>query len=447
MSTRPSRSVSSPPRVLRVSTCSRTATSGPPEPAIPSPGASGRAAGAAGPPGAAGRRGSGGRPPWPPPGGPCPGRCAPAGPGPRWSAAAASLSIRCSPASWFICAASSGTDAGADEVHAALGEGPHLRGGTGADPAGQQPQVLAGQVAVLLRTGQGELLGQRLGVQHEPGVRVPARGDLAQRAQGVEAGEQGRREAGAAGVQPQRRRAGQDADAVVAPDRGVVLDPLRVVPHPVQVDHPRPGLLGGLQQGAVDVVRHPGDQVARRVAPAGRPVLPHQVEVAADSAAGHDHGRCGERELPDHGVRRAYAAGQLAALEHLAGQLDAVGPRLDRRDPVPRPDPHLSGLQHPSANGSTSPGPVPQVRWKRGPSCRDRGRCTRRARPTAPAGTSARRARAATTAARRPRSARTPRPSGAARSPPAGRTRRCPASRPGPARPSPGSAAAAAPGC
>src|SRR4029453_10835198 len=39
--TRPSRSVSSPPRVLRVSTCSRIATSGPPDPARPVPGAFG----------------------------------------------------------------------------------------------------------------------------------------------------------------------------------------------------------------------------------------------------------------------------------------------------------------------------------------------------------------------------------------------------------------------
>src|SRR3712207_26164 len=56
VSTRPSRSVSSPPRVLRVSTCSRTATNCPPEPARPSPGHWGRAGDEAEPPGAAGRR-------------------------------------------------------------------------------------------------------------------------------------------------------------------------------------------------------------------------------------------------------------------------------------------------------------------------------------------------------------------------------------------------------
>ena len=47
--------------------------------------------------------------------------------------------------------------------------------GPGRSRPASRPQVLAGQVAVLLRAGQAELLAHRLGVEHEPGVRVPAR--------------------------------------------------------------------------------------------------------------------------------------------------------------------------------------------------------------------------------------------------------------------------------
>ena len=55
------------------------------------------------------------------------------------------------------------------------------------------------------------------------------------------AGEQRRRQPPSARVQPQRPRPGQNPDSVPRPHRLVVHDTLRVVPHPVRVDHrPRP---------------------------------------------------------------------------------------------------------------------------------------------------------------------------------------------------------------
>ena len=49
----------------------------------------------------------------------------------------------------------------------------------------------------------------------------------------------GRRQALAGGVEPHRRRAGQDADAVARPDRREVLQPLDIVPHAVAVHEAR----------------------------------------------------------------------------------------------------------------------------------------------------------------------------------------------------------------
>ena len=112
-------------------------------------------------------------------------------------------------------------------------------------PAGQQAQVLAGEVAVLLRAGQPELLA--------PSSRRRARTRSSRSRWRVtcrsapSASKPGNSGAGkplTAGVEPQRRRPRQDADAVVGPHRGVVDDALGVVPHPVRVDHPAAGPLG-----------------------------------------------------------------------------------------------------------------------------------------------------------------------------------------------------------
>ena len=80
--------------------------------------------------------------------------------------------------------------------------------------------ALAGQVRVLLRAGERELLLDDLLGEHEPGVVVPGRAQVRRACRGC-------RSPGRAGtgsrlpgrVEPQRRRAGQDPDAVPGPDR------------------------------------------------------------------------------------------------------------------------------------------------------------------------------------------------------------------------------------
>ena len=146
-------------------------------------------------------------------------------------------------------------------------------------------------------------------------------------------------------VQPERGRAGQDPDAVMAPDRGVVHDPFGVVPHPVGIDHPAADGLGDRQHRPVDVVRDAGDQVRRRLPPAQWPITPDQVEIAADAATGHHHGLSGEAELPDRGPRGGYPARQLTGFQDRSRDAYARRVDLQRGHLVPRPDPHPTGVQ------------------------------------------------------------------------------------------------------
>ena len=135
-------------------------------------------------------------------------------------------------------------------------------------PAGPFAEELAdgpsGQVAVLFRTGQTELRPERFLIQQEPGVRMAGRGDVAQRAEGVEAGKQWDREAVTSGIQPERARPGQDPDAVARPDGGVIGDALGVVPHAVLVDEPAAGRVGDPEHQAIRRVRHSGQQLLGR---------------------------------------------------------------------------------------------------------------------------------------------------------------------------------------
>jgi len=137
-----------------------------------------------------------------------------------------------------------GQGPGHHEIGPALLERLHRGGGAGPDPGQGEPDVLAGQIGVLLRTRQRELLLDDLLGQHEPRVVIAALPDRRQCAQGVEAREVRRREPLAAGVEPHRRGPGQDPDAVPGPDRVPVLDALGVVPHPVAVDQPAVGPFG-----------------------------------------------------------------------------------------------------------------------------------------------------------------------------------------------------------
>ena len=100
----------------------------------------------------------------------------------------------------------------------------------------------------------------------------PVCAQVRERAERVEAGVQRHRQALAGGVEPDRRRAGEDPDAVIRPDRIPVLDALDVVPHAVAVDQARAGVLGDRQHRAVHVGGDAGDHGLRSSAQPCRPV-------------------------------------------------------------------------------------------------------------------------------------------------------------------------------
>ena len=106
------------------------------------------------------------------------------------------------------------------------------------------------------------------------------------------------------------------------PDRRPVLDALDIVPHPVAVDQPRAGGLGDPDHPAVDMFGHAGDHVFWRLAETFRPVLPHQIVIAADAAGGDDHGLRAQAEIAGDFSRRTLAALDAVRLEDRAA--DAV---------------------------------------------------------------------------------------------------------------------------
>ena len=253
---------------------------------------------------------------------------------------------------------------GDHEVGAVPFERLHRSSGAGSHPGQGEPEVLAGQVGVLLRTGQRELLLDDLLGEYEPGVVVAGGADGGQRAQRVEPGKVRRREAPPRGVEPQRGRPGQDPDAMPGPDRVPVLDPLGVVPHPVAVDHPGAGPLGDGQHPPVDVLGHPADHPPRYRPEPFRPVLPDQFQVAADAAGRHDHHRRVQFELADRPPRAARPARGLAGLED--GPARSVhDPAGDGEvvDPVPEPErdqpqaPRPAACPHLPLDGRQDAGP------------------------------------------------------------------------------------------
>ena len=78
---------------------------------------------------------------------------------------------------------------------------------------------------------------------------------------------------------------------------------------------------------------HAGDHEFRRRAEPLRPVLPHQLMIAADAAGRHDHGLRLQRKLADDIARRALAALDIVGREN--GAADAIhravgdGERID----------------------------------------------------------------------------------------------------------------------
>ena len=134
------------------------------------------------------------------------------------------------------------------------------------------------------------------------------------------------------------------------PDRGVVDDPLGVVPHPVAVDDAAAGVLADADHAAVDVGRDAGDHLLRRRAETLRPGRADGVVVAADAAGGDDDAGCAEAERVDRRARARLAAGDVGGLEDGAGHAGhRAGRHVERVDAVAAADRHptvVDGLLH-----------------------------------------------------------------------------------------------------
>ena len=135
------------------------------------------------------------------------------------------------------------------------------------------------------------------------------------------------------------------------------------------------GVLGDLEHPAVDVGGHAGDHRASAASPSRcRPVRADQVVVAADAAGGDDRrpGRASSKSpTVVAGRSRGRARRRSGAstvprtpVDGAAGRRPARRPGAGTRN-VTRPVGY--GLDAPGARTARRrPGPVPQVRWKRG---------------------------------------------------------------------------------
>ncbi len=262
----------------------------------------------------------------------------------------------------LVHAADEFLDGGGDhEVRAVPLEGFDGPGRAGQCPAEDLADRTPRQVGVLLGAGECELLLDDLLGEHEPSVLVPGAHDVVEGAEGVEAGEQRDGEPGSGGVEPERGRAGQDADAVPGPDRVPVLDALGVVPHPVAVDESGSGGGGDVQHQAVDVRgdagEHPGGRGAEPFGPGGADLL----VVAADAAGGDDHGLGAEFEVPGDLAGAGLAARHGGRREDLAGDgVDRTAARGQPGDAVSEAegDPaDPDGVADPAGEGFDQAGP------------------------------------------------------------------------------------------
>ena len=95
-----------------------------------------------------------------------------------------------------------------------------------------------------------------------------------------------------------------------------------VVPHPVAVDHPRPGGFGDRDHPAVDMGGYSGQQLVGHPPHAGRPVLAHQLRVAADATTGDDDGRGAKLEFGHSSSRRRHAPGRRRGFQDGAADAD-----------------------------------------------------------------------------------------------------------------------------
>ncbi len=173
-------------------------------------------------------------------------------------------------------------------------------------------------------------------------------------------------------VQPHRRRAGDDPDRVVGPDRVPVVDALGVVPHAVAVDDVAAGALGDLEHAPVHVRRDAGDHRLRR-----RPE-PRRPASSCGPARGCRRCRRTSRPRPAPAARTRPPPVRDDALPRSTSVGSSTVPRTPTAAPSStissstwwrnskRTRPRCSASSTGSRKTRTTSGPVPQVRWKRG---------------------------------------------------------------------------------
>jgi hypothetical protein len=142
------------------------------------------------------------------------------------------------------------------------------------------------------------------------------------------------------------------------------------VPHPVGVDGVRAGGLRDLEHPAVDVRGHPGQHPVRRRAEPRRPVLAHQVVVAADAAGGDDDRLRAQVDVA-HDDRelaspRAAELGSSSAPRTPTTAPPSTTSSSTRWRKRSSTSPRSTAARTRRSKGASSPGPVPQVMWKRG---------------------------------------------------------------------------------
>ncbi len=142
------------------------------------------------------------------------------------------------------------------------------------------------------------------------------------------------------------------------------------MPHAVAVDDCSACPFGNADHQTVDMVRTPATCFSEAGRGALRPGLAHHVMIAANAAGRDDDTFAAETETAgDNSVTIAGRA-RHSLLKHVTGHAgnNTAGPfdwvtRWRKRHWM-RPD--ASCARRRRMNGASTPGPVPQVRWKRG---------------------------------------------------------------------------------
>ena len=218
-----------------------------------------------------------------------------------------------------------------------------------------------------------------------------------------------------------------------APDRRVILDAFRVVPHAVGIDDVAAARPDDVEHQPVDVIRHARDHVLRRLAQSLRPMAPHQLVIAADAARGHDDRLRAQRERSREAPRARLPALRIVGFEQVAlHAIDGAAGPGQRRDAVAeaqRDEPALRGRAHAAHERleHARPGAPGDMEARHRVAVSGR-QIAAALGPADDRENLQALLHAAMRASRRRRNPHRPRPSGAAKDPPRGRSRRSRAS-------------------